>query len=105
MSPLARDFVLQCFQKDHNLRVSARKLLKHPWMLEAVKAKQSSDDSRETRTSTPGRKISGTAGQRVGRAGVRGPTTSWEHTLVQVQEWNQARAGMAQFFRLVSASE
>jgi serine/threonine protein kinase len=29
----ARDFMMQCFQKDPNLRVSARKLLKHPWIV------------------------------------------------------------------------
>ena len=28
----ARDFLMQCFQKDPNLRVSARKLLRHPWI-------------------------------------------------------------------------
>ncbi|CAH7671533.1 kinase-like domain-containing protein [Phakopsora pachyrhizi] len=36
-SPIARDFLLQCFQKDQNLRISAKKLLKHPWMLSARK--------------------------------------------------------------------
>ncbi|KAI9801336.1 MAG: hypothetical protein M1825_003314 [Sarcosagium campestre] len=30
-----RDFLMQCFQKDPNLRVSARKLLKHPWIVNA----------------------------------------------------------------------
>lgn len=29
----ARDFLMQCFQKDPNLRVSARKLLKHAWIV------------------------------------------------------------------------
>ena len=33
VSPLVRDFLMQCFQKDPNLRVSAKKLLKHPWIL------------------------------------------------------------------------
>ena len=28
----ARDFLMQCFQKDPNLRVTARKLLRHPWI-------------------------------------------------------------------------
>jgi len=28
-----RDLLLQCFQKDPNLRVSATKLLQHPWIL------------------------------------------------------------------------
>ncbi|KAI9696937.1 MAG: hypothetical protein M1836_004898 [Candelina mexicana] len=34
-SPAVRDFMMQCFQKDPNLRVSARKLLKHPWIVSA----------------------------------------------------------------------
>lgn len=37
-SPLVRDFLLQCFQKDPNLRVTAKKLLKHPWIMSAKKA-------------------------------------------------------------------
>ena len=34
-SPVVLDFLMQCFQKDPNLRVSARKLLKHPWIVNA----------------------------------------------------------------------
>ena len=37
-SPLVRDFLMQCFQKDPNLRVSAKKLLRHPWIVSAKKA-------------------------------------------------------------------
>ncbi|MCJ1350982.1 MAG: hypothetical protein MMC33_000964 [Icmadophila ericetorum] len=37
-SPVVRDFLMQCFQKDPNLRVSARKLLKHPWIAKAKKS-------------------------------------------------------------------
>jgi serine/threonine protein kinase len=37
-SPLVRDFLMQCFQKDPNLRVSAKKLLKHPWIVSAKRA-------------------------------------------------------------------
>ncbi|GET00056.1 cytokinesis protein sepH [Rhizophagus clarus] len=31
-SPVVKDFLMQCFQKDGNLRISAKKLLKHPWI-------------------------------------------------------------------------
>ncbi|KAK4046298.1 Protein kinase of the Mitotic Exit Network [Microbotryomycetes sp. JL201] len=34
-SAAARDFLVQCFQKDANLRVTAKKLLRHPWILAA----------------------------------------------------------------------
>lgn len=34
-SPVALDFLTQCFQKDPNLRVTAKKLLRHPWLAEA----------------------------------------------------------------------
>ncbi|EXJ86026.1 STE/STE11/CDC15 protein kinase [Capronia coronata CBS 617.96] len=34
-SPSVLDFLMQCFQKDPNLRVSARKLLRHPWIVNA----------------------------------------------------------------------
>ncbi|KAI4597449.1 hypothetical protein KJ359_004556 [Pestalotiopsis sp. 9143b] len=33
VSSAARDFLIQCFQKDPNLRVSAKKLLKHNWIV------------------------------------------------------------------------
>ncbi|TDZ15943.1 Cytokinesis protein sepH [Colletotrichum orbiculare MAFF 240422] len=33
ISPAARDFLMQCFQKDPNLRVTARKLLRHAWII------------------------------------------------------------------------
>ncbi|KIW67109.1 hypothetical protein PV04_06382 [Phialophora macrospora] len=34
-SPVVLDFLMQCFQKDPNLRVSAKKLLKHPCIVSA----------------------------------------------------------------------
>ncbi|KAJ3050055.1 hypothetical protein HK097_008947 [Rhizophlyctis rosea] len=49
-SKLLNDFLLECFQKDHNLRVSAKKLLKHPWIQNARKkvgAQASADVDRE----------------------------------------------------------
>ena len=49
VSPLVRNFLMQCFQKDPNLRVSAKKLLRHPWIMstrkgEAKNLKPSNDD-------------------------------------------------------------
>lgn len=32
-SPIVKDFLMHCFQKDSNLRISAKKLLRHPWMI------------------------------------------------------------------------
>ncbi|WVF69329.1 hypothetical protein IAT40_004105 [Kwoniella sp. CBS 6097] len=37
-SPIVKDFLYHCFQKDPNLRVSAKKLLRHPWMLSVKKS-------------------------------------------------------------------
>ena len=34
-SEIVKDFLVQCFQKDPNLRVSAQKLIKHPWMVQS----------------------------------------------------------------------
>eukprot|EP00834_Sanchytrium_tribonematis_P006318 NODE_455_length_7230_cov_0.733277.p2 type:complete len:782 gc:universal NODE_455_length_7230_cov_0.733277:3839-6184(+) len=34
-SEIVKDFLQQCFQKDPNLRVTAQKLMKHPWMVQS----------------------------------------------------------------------
>lgn len=39
---MVKDFLYQCFQKDPNLRISAKKLAKHPWMLAAQRQIDSS---------------------------------------------------------------
>lgn len=36
-SAIVKDFLYHCFQKDYNLRISAKKLLRHPWMMSARK--------------------------------------------------------------------
>ena len=59
---VVRDFLTQCFQKDPNLRVSARKLLKHPWIVNA----------RRSDTVVP-----------------RKPT-EYEEAVRSVQQWNEA---------------
>ena len=62
VSQIVRDFLMQCFQKDPNLRVSARKLLKHPWI---VSAKRSD-------------------------AVVLNKPTEYDEAVKSVQEWNEA---------------
>ncbi|KAL1953256.1 hypothetical protein VTO42DRAFT_3344 [Malbranchea cinnamomea] len=61
-SPAVKDFLMQCFQKDPNLRVSARKLLKHPWIVSATR----SDSVVQTKP------------------------TEYEEAVKSVQEWNEA---------------
>ena len=66
-SPAVRDFLLQCFQKDPNFRVSARKLLKHPWIA-GVNAKKPASKTTED----------------------LGATTKFEDAVRSVQQWNEA---------------
>jgi len=61
-SPAVLDFLMQCFQKDPNLRVSARKLLKHPWIVNARR----SDDVDPKKS------------------------TEYGEAIKSVQEWNEA---------------
>ncbi|KAG0358978.1 hypothetical protein BGZ54_010196, partial [Gamsiella multidivaricata] len=47
VSAIVRDFLMQCFQKDCNLRVSAKKLSKHPWIQMSKRKASGSQRSRE----------------------------------------------------------
>lgn len=47
VSAIVRDFLMQCFQKDCNLRVSAKKLSKHPWIQMSKKKAAGSQRGRE----------------------------------------------------------
>ncbi|KAI5304485.1 hypothetical protein KEM56_006451 [Ascosphaera pollenicola] len=62
-SPAVTDFLMQCFQKDPNLRVSARKLLKHPWIINAKRSEP---------------------------VDIRNNSTEYEEAVRSVQEWNEA---------------
>ncbi|GAA5871422.1 hypothetical protein JCM8547_002661 [Rhodosporidiobolus lusitaniae] len=72
-SAVVRDFLLQCFQKDANLRIGAKKLLRHPWM---VAAKRQADQQR--------RDVSG------GEVRTTRPFSLYDDTVQKVQEWNEA---------------
>jgi len=73
-SAVARDFLLQCFQKDCNLRVSARKLLRHPWIMAAKK--QAEQQKRD----------------QIPRASAR-PMSEYDQGVQKVQEYNEKLAG------------
>ena len=62
LSPACEDFLMQCFQKDPNLRVSAKKLLKHPWIANMKR-------TNEVEPSKP---------------------TKFDEAVKSVQEWNEA---------------
>lgn len=70
-SPVVKDFLYHCFQKDCNLRVSAKKLLRHPWMA-SVRKQLSSQQP------------------------VAGPERrplsnyNYDEAVLKVQEWNEA---------------
>lgn len=57
-----RDFLMQCFQKDPNLRVTARKLLKHAWI----------------------------AGCRRSDAAVAKAPSDYDQAVEEVKQWNKA---------------
>lgn len=67
---VVRDFLMQCFQKDPNLRVSAKKLLKHPWIVSARRSD----------------------------AVVKKPT-KYDEAVKSVQEWNEALKSPNNSFR------
>ncbi|KAG0310153.1 hypothetical protein BGZ97_012753 [Linnemannia gamsii] len=66
VSAIVRDFLMQCFQKDCNLRVSAKKLSKHPWIQMSRKKATGSQRSREK------------------------AVPAYEEAVKSVQQWNEA---------------
>lgn len=72
-SPIVKDFLYHCFQKDCNLRISAKKLLRHPWMVSARKQLQSQHAQRGP--SGPDRPLS---------------NYNFDEAVLKVQEWNEA---------------
>ncbi|PWN90460.1 hypothetical protein FA10DRAFT_241235, partial [Acaromyces ingoldii] len=77
-SPIVKDFLMHCFQKDVNLRISARKLSRHPWMMSARKQLE------QMRPAGMGAAGTGSAhkGDRVG--------TGYDEAVKSVQQWNEA---------------
>ncbi|ODN74331.1 hypothetical protein L202_06748 [Cryptococcus amylolentus CBS 6039] len=113
-SPIVKDFLYHCFQKDPNLRVSAKKLLRHPWMLSVKisaesspssplslkneselkeKAKPSEEET-EKNSKDEGLKVP-ERDENSGSGTVRAkkPMTVYDQAVQRVQEWNEALNG------------
>lgn len=82
-SPVVKDFLYHCFQKDCNLRISAKKLLRHPWMASVRKQLSTQQPS---------------AGPE------RRPLSNYNYdeAVLKVQEWNEAlKCTFPLFFPLI----
>ena len=79
-SAIVKDFLYHCFQKDYNLRISAKKLLRHPWMISA--RKQLAEGK-------------GRGGDGLGDVTPEGTPKltskyNFDEAVLKVQEWNEA---------------
>ncbi|KAG8214693.1 hypothetical protein J3R82DRAFT_9774 [Butyriboletus roseoflavus] len=82
-SPIVKDFLLHCFQKDSNLRISAKKLLRHPWMVAAKKQM----DLSAGKDGHPGSNNSQTSSGAQKRPS---SNYNYDEAVLKVQEWNEA---------------
>ncbi|OBZ71172.1 Cytokinesis protein sepH [Grifola frondosa] len=83
-SPIVKDFLYHCFQKDCNLRISAKKLLRHPWMVSARKH-LAGQRGTEGAKATEGKKGEGNASERRPLSNY-----NYDEAVLRVQEWNEA---------------
>ncbi|KAL1412966.1 Protein kinase of the Mitotic Exit Network [Vanrija albida] len=125
-SPMVKDFLYHCFQKDANLRISAKKLLRHAWMQQARKhlssaaspgtlprSKASSSSrsappatngarkdghSRTGSTTQPQPTVSGVPKEPASVDKSRKPLTVYDEQVQRVQEWNEALAASPKAF-------
>lgn len=99
-----RDFLVQCFQKDPNLRVGARKLLRHPWMVAAKRqADAQAQDTRAREAAARGSRRGADVGVGAGapreevgareNAARERPSSTYEDEVRVVKEWNEALRG------------
>ena len=80
-SPIVKDFLYHCFQKDVNLRVSAKKLLRHPWMVSARK---------QMGLSPVIDKKGKDGGVNENDTARRSSNYGYDEAVLKVQEWNEA---------------
>ncbi|KAK8858460.1 hypothetical protein IAR55_002687 [Kwoniella newhampshirensis] len=105
-SPIVRDFLYHCFQKDPNLRITAKKLLRHPWMLSVRRATEPPSIPAQPKSTTDGTSQSRNGGARInsggkeeqssaqpsgiGTVGGKKFMTVYDEAVHRVQQWNEA---------------
>ena len=82
-SPIVKDFLYHCFQKDCNLRISGKKLLKHPWMVAARKQMADGKSQSPDNTSEKPAGADGNGQKRLSNY-------NYDEAVLKVQEWNEA---------------
>ncbi|TDL22240.1 hypothetical protein BD410DRAFT_788970 [Rickenella mellea] len=97
-SPIVKDFLYHCFQKDVNLRISAKKLLKHPWMVSARRQmglNPGADKKGKESEIEPENERSG-----------RRPLSNYNYdeAVLKVQEWNEALKSPSRPSKIAQAS-
>ena len=86
-SPIVKDFLYHCFQKDANLRVSAKKLLRHPWMV-STRRQMENRPNPEMKKQSSGKGKDGDVGKDVARRPLS--NYNYDEAVQRVQEWNEA---------------
>ena len=109
LAQIVKDFLYHCFQKDPNLRVTAKKLLRHPWMMSARKHLElAAPPPAQPRSTSPLRSASRQT-ESSSMNGMRRPAsrsdveqvkhkktpTVYDEAVQRVQEWNEALNGMS----------
>lgn len=101
-SAVVKDFLYHCFQKDPNLRVSAKKLLKHPWMAQArrqmgkadaASAEREKEKEAKNQAGSDTERENGVPQKRERKSEEgRRPLSNYnfDEAVQQVQEWNEA---------------
>ncbi|TDL16904.1 Pkinase-domain-containing protein [Rickenella mellea] len=99
-SPIVKDFLYHCFQKDVNLRISAKKLLKHPWIVSARRQM-----GLNAGADKKGEKSENETENENERSGPRLLSNfNYDEAVLKVQEWNEALKSPSRTSKISQAS-
>lgn len=90
-SPIVKDFLYHCFQKDCNLRVSGKKLLRHPWMVATRKQLANGRTDAKPGDNVADKNAGSKSSDGIGGEGQkRHSNYGYDEAVLKVQEWNEA---------------